>query len=240
MKKNILFLIFFLVSFAAKSQFGVNTPNPQALMHIDGAKDNAIIGTPSTTQQSNDFVVTSSGNVGIGTVSPTAKLHTTGNMVLGTSPLSSGVFGYGTVVRNNTTGEMRIASSNSGNTSMFNSVTYQLNNVNGDYVSNFNTNIDITQYELIIVGNSFIPASGIGLSNSNSGTFSPENIFAFQQGTTWRISADYRGANTANASNGSWTIHCLVINKTFANSLGTITTNMGGNQNNSISSPSGL
>ncbi|KYH06635.1 hypothetical protein A1704_23425 [Chryseobacterium cucumeris] len=240
MKKNILLLISLLVSFAAKSQFGINTPNPQTLLHIDGAKDNPITGIPSTLQQSNDFVVTSAGNVGIGTISPAAKLHTTGNMVLGTSLPSSGALGYGTVVRNNTTGELRTASSNSGNNFMFNSITYQLDNVNGDYISNFNTNIDSAQYDLIIVGNSFNPATGIGLSNSNSGTFDPENIFTFQQGSTWRLSADYRGANTTNASNGSWTIHCLVINKTFTNSLGTITTNMGGNQNSSVSSPSGL
>ncbi|WP_343687399.1 hypothetical protein [Chryseobacterium gleum] len=56
------------------SQVGINTPNPQGSFHVDGAKDNASTGVPTVAQQSNDFVVLSNGNVGVGTLNPSNKL----------------------------------------------------------------------------------------------------------------------------------------------------------------------
>ncbi|GEN76356.1 hypothetical protein CHA01nite_20960 [Chryseobacterium hagamense] len=57
------------------SQVGINTNNPQAIFHVDGGKDNPATGVPTTAQQSNDFVVTSTGATGIATIAPTNKLH---------------------------------------------------------------------------------------------------------------------------------------------------------------------
>ncbi|WP_419868811.1 hypothetical protein [Chryseobacterium sp. CT-SW4] len=31
------------------AQVGINTNNPQAILHVDGAKDNSTTGAPSTT-----------------------------------------------------------------------------------------------------------------------------------------------------------------------------------------------
>lgn len=73
MKRKILFLCF-LISQIAVAQVGINTPSPQGAFHIDGAKDNPNAGSPSTTQQSNDFIVTSSGSVGVGTIAPVTKI----------------------------------------------------------------------------------------------------------------------------------------------------------------------
>lgn len=56
------------------SQVGINTPNPQGSFHVDGAKDNVSTGVPTVAQQSNDFVVLSNGNVGVGTLNPSNKL----------------------------------------------------------------------------------------------------------------------------------------------------------------------
>ncbi|MDP9962059.1 hypothetical protein [Chryseobacterium lathyri] len=56
------------------AQVGISTSNPQASFHIDGAKDNPTTGAPSSAQQTNDVVVTNSGQIGIGTISPTEKL----------------------------------------------------------------------------------------------------------------------------------------------------------------------
>ncbi|WP_419494136.1 hypothetical protein [Chryseobacterium bernardetii] len=77
MNKKILFILFvYLLGYAKfNAQIGVNTSNPQGIFHIDGAKDNAITGVPTPGQQSNDVTVSSSGNVGIGTVTPSAKLE---------------------------------------------------------------------------------------------------------------------------------------------------------------------
>lgn len=57
------------------AQVGINTANPQATLHVDGAKDNNILGAPTTNQQMNDFVITSSGNLGVGTIMPSQKLE---------------------------------------------------------------------------------------------------------------------------------------------------------------------
>lgn len=64
------------------TQVGISTSNPLATFHVDGAKDNPIIGDPTNEQKSNDFVVTSLGYVGIGTVAPTQSLDTNGNLRL--------------------------------------------------------------------------------------------------------------------------------------------------------------
>ncbi|CAD0224620.1 hypothetical protein [Chryseobacterium sp. JV274] len=239
-KTNITFMAFLLMPILSFSQVGINTVAPQATFHIDGGKDNPVTGIPSITQQVNDVVITSTGRVGIGTITPTAQLQTTGNMILGTAALTNGVTGYSTIVRNNTTGEIRTASSTNGNTYVFNSVIYQINNVSGDLINDLNTNINSDQYTLIITGSSFITANGGGLSNSSTGTFSPKNIYAYQSGGTWHLYADYRGGSTADGINGSWTINCLVINNTFMNSLGTVTSNLGGSSNGSAATPTGL
>jgi len=57
------------------TQVGIQTENPQATFHIDGAKDNPTAGTPNAAQQLNDVAITSTGNVGIGTITPTNKVE---------------------------------------------------------------------------------------------------------------------------------------------------------------------
>lgn len=72
--KKIIISSGILFSSLAFSQVGINTPNPQGSFHVDGAKDNVSTGVPTVAQQSNDFVVLSNGNVGVGTVNPSNKL----------------------------------------------------------------------------------------------------------------------------------------------------------------------
>ncbi|MGG7469673.1 hypothetical protein [Chryseobacterium arthrosphaerae] len=69
----------FLISAMSFAQVGINTTNPQTVLHVDGAKDNAATGAPTAAQQLNDFVVTSTGNVGIGTIAPQKKLDINAN-----------------------------------------------------------------------------------------------------------------------------------------------------------------
>lgn len=75
MKKKFLFP--FLIMFVnISAQVGVNTTNPMGSFHVDGNKDNGTSTTLTASQQANDFIVASAtGNVGIGTTSPTTKLH---------------------------------------------------------------------------------------------------------------------------------------------------------------------
>ena len=63
--------------FSVLAQIAINTENPQsnALLHIDSKKNNATIGIPTSAETADDVVVTTAGNVGIGTITPTTKLH---------------------------------------------------------------------------------------------------------------------------------------------------------------------
>lgn len=76
MKKRITLipLMISLYAYSQTGQVGINTMNPQAIFHVDGARDNPKTGVPSSTQQLNDFVVSSSGNVGIGDNFPNSPL----------------------------------------------------------------------------------------------------------------------------------------------------------------------
>lgn len=78
MKNRFLFpLLAISATLAAQtSNIGINTPNPQALLHVDGAGDNAA-GTLGSI--SNDITVNSSGNLGIGTLSQPYKLTIAGS-----------------------------------------------------------------------------------------------------------------------------------------------------------------
>lgn len=76
MKKNYYALLIGLFgSVILSAQVGINTSNPKAMFHVDGGKDNNTTGTPTVTQQANDFAITTTGNVGIGTITPGKKLH---------------------------------------------------------------------------------------------------------------------------------------------------------------------
>jgi len=71
--KKLILLIAGISFVPVYSQVGINTGNPTGIFHVDGAKDNTVTGIPTLTQQANDFVVTSNGSIGIGTVSPNAS-----------------------------------------------------------------------------------------------------------------------------------------------------------------------
>ncbi|EJL70318.1 hypothetical protein [Chryseobacterium populi] len=74
MKKLLLLACIILGIQKIQSQVGINTPNPQGILHVDGAKDNNTAGVPTLAQQANDFIITSSGNTGIGTTAPNSTL----------------------------------------------------------------------------------------------------------------------------------------------------------------------
>lgn len=70
-------LAVFASSSALYAQVGISTSNPQGAFHIDARKDNPVTGAPTVAQQANDVAVLASGNVGIGNIAPTNKLHIT-------------------------------------------------------------------------------------------------------------------------------------------------------------------
>lgn len=73
--KLFILLIYSINIYSQTSKVGIQTLNPQALFHTDGAKDNPVIGTPSLTQSLNDFVITDEGKIGIGIIAPNYQLQ---------------------------------------------------------------------------------------------------------------------------------------------------------------------
>ncbi|XZF16550.1 hypothetical protein ACTHGU_10445 [Chitinophagaceae bacterium MMS25-I14] len=178
--------------------------------------------------------------VGVGTSSPGAALHVNGNVIVGSAASTNGATGFSTVVRDNTTGELKVASSSTGNTFPLNYVTYQLNTVQQDWISDFNTNISTSQYTVAVVGSSFNVGSNHLVTNGGNLEYDPFNVYAFQSGGTWHLSADFPNSGTTSSVNGSWTIYCLVINNSIIKSLGTVTSNLSGGSTGSASAPAGL
>lgn len=234
MKKSLLPLFLFTVS-AISAQVGINTSNPQNTFHIDAGRDNPSNGTPSTSQQNNDVIVTSTGAVGIGTISPTTKVDIAGNLRIGNTSGSAGSSNVSSLVRDNTTGEVKVSTSSTGNTFPINYITYTLSNVNGDYISNYDTQINDTEYTVAVIGSSFSSPLAV-----NTNQYYPLNVFAFKQGNTWRLTADYRGGSTV-SGNGDWVLYCIIINNSLIKTLNSVSQNLGGQSTASAtSSPAGL
>jgi len=88
---------------------------------------------------------------------------------------------------------------------------YKVSNVDGDWLRDLNTGINVTKFTIIVLSSRFdgtIVAS-IG--------FSPAFVSAFVYNGTWRLKADYPGVTTpiVNGStvNGEWNIKLLIISK---------------------------
>lgn len=78
--KNIIFCLICFCLVANKTtlaQIGINTDYPKYLFHIDAKRDNPQDAVPplSAAQLSNDVIITSSGNMGIGTSPIASKLE---------------------------------------------------------------------------------------------------------------------------------------------------------------------
>lgn len=82
MKKTILLILSLLMLGLLQAQVGINTKYPRAVFHLDGAGDNPSDNTTplSAAQLSNDVIITSDGNVGIGTSPTTSKLEIVTNI----------------------------------------------------------------------------------------------------------------------------------------------------------------
>lgn len=89
MKKNITLLII-ITSVFSFAQVGVNTNNPQAKFHVDGKNDTPITGQPTQNQQTNDFVITDNGYIGVGTTTPTTRFEINNETTNGAIKIADG------------------------------------------------------------------------------------------------------------------------------------------------------
>ncbi|MDH6254128.1 hypothetical protein M2347_003855 [Chryseobacterium sp. H1D6B] len=72
--KKISITLLFLSAGLLFGQVGINTPNPKAILHIDGSKNNEATGNISPANQADDVVISSNGFIGIGTNSPATSI----------------------------------------------------------------------------------------------------------------------------------------------------------------------
>ncbi|QES94040.1 hypothetical protein F0358_15610 [Empedobacter brevis] len=72
LKRKLALLLFLGTTLGMYAQVGINTKDVKGTFHVDGKKDNQ--SPPTTEQTGNDFVVTTNGNVGVGTITPAVKL----------------------------------------------------------------------------------------------------------------------------------------------------------------------
>lgn len=72
------------------AQVGINTKNPLGVFHVDARSTpdstNPEAGIPNALQEEDDFIVTTNGNVGVGTISPTTKLDINGQIAIPYKP----------------------------------------------------------------------------------------------------------------------------------------------------------
>jgi hypothetical protein len=129
----------------------------------------------------------------------------------------------------NATGELfAMKAENQGpSAKAINYVIYKLTG-NGDWVNNFNTQIEAKDYTLVIVGSFFKAVSDYGAIEAYDNGTSINNVFADTylydySGSsktprdTWYLHADYVGSTSTDHKHGTWTIHCLVINHSMLN-----------------------
>ncbi|PXV69022.1 hypothetical protein CLV62_101289 [Dysgonomonas alginatilytica] len=77
MKKIILSGYVFIISASVFSQVGINTRTPytNSVFHIDAKGNNTSATSVTRAQEADDVVIDKSGNIGVGVVNPTAKVH---------------------------------------------------------------------------------------------------------------------------------------------------------------------
>lgn len=71
-KRYSLCLLFLVASIGSFAQTGVQTKSPEAVLHIDGSKDNSNVVT--TNQAKNDVVFTEDGYLGVGVLAPNTRV----------------------------------------------------------------------------------------------------------------------------------------------------------------------
>lgn len=77
MRRVILSVFALTITVSLLSQVGINTNTPytNSVFHIDAKGNNTSATTVTAAQAADDIMINSSGNMGIGTVNPTAKVH---------------------------------------------------------------------------------------------------------------------------------------------------------------------
>src|SRR5690606_13854967 len=134
------------------------------------------------------------------------------------------------LVQNQATGAVEhldlVANGNSGGISSI--LTYQLANVDGDWVLDFDTKISAEDYALVILS-AWFDRNLVGPKPA------PPMARATSIGNTWHLEADY--SSVSSNTNGTWYITCVVYPKSYAKIFPVQTVSMGGSTTAVASTP---
>lgn len=109
--------------------------------------------------------------------------------------------------------------------------TYKLQNVAGDWVEQFNTRINTTDFAVVILSAYFDRDLTLGTSGILAmPSFGVRNIGGF-----WNLYADYSGM--APVSNGTWTFVCAIYPKTYVKLFEERTKDLGNTSSGTEASP---
>ena len=81
------------------AQVGINTENPQGMLHVDARGD-----TDSSLNVSDDVVFTPDGRIGVGTLNPQARLHIVSSTPGAAIRIADGSQGWGKILTSDTVG----------------------------------------------------------------------------------------------------------------------------------------
>lgn len=101
--KTIIIFVAFLISCTVYAQVGINTKDVRGVYHIDAGNDNA--STITASQQANDVMVDENGNMGVGTLQPTARLHLKSNTPYDAFRIKDGSEAKGRILQGNASGD---------------------------------------------------------------------------------------------------------------------------------------
>lgn len=155
----------------AQNKTGVNTKNPQGAFHVDPKKNNATTGVPTGTQPDDDFIIDANGNVGVGLLAPSTKLHlvSTGTP---TAPIPAiriqdGTQGHNYVLVSDANGNAKWVSHPVMRANVVGSVTSTSFNSNGNAATPYRN----TGFKIDLAEGDWIVNAGITFTNINIPAF---------------------------------------------------------------------
>ncbi|ASW73767.1 hypothetical protein IQ37_15765 [Chryseobacterium piperi] len=222
-KKKVFLAFVFITSWSAAQQnVGIQTKNPQGTFHVDGNRNNPLTGAPSAAQATDDFIVLSNGNTGVGTVSPTQKLDVNGNVQVRAMTSTNSTTAFPRTLTAQTDGTLgyfqgspienvSVTGTTTGNTS---SATFQIIRFTGVSSTatgnaNFDTGMSSANWEAIMSNVAYAISSGSG-RGWDPGAANQTGYRLINSGGTWKVIGRVPGYAQQNTF-----VDILFINKKF-------------------------
>lgn len=182
--------------------------------------------------------------VGIGTQTPRANLEVAGDVIISSSmdllhkasltASDSSTF----LVQDNQNKIKALDVSNPKGAALGYIQEYIIQNPNGDWVRDFDTKVNATDFVMISISAFYDREIAISGNSSTKSNGSAPYTAAFIQNGTWHLIADFPAVSNINNSEiGTWNFTTLIYSKDLIKQLGTVTIPMGGDSIKVATSP---